>query len=108
MTNSYAAELVAAATAKLEKVKAEAALALKQCTADLQLKDDTLKVKTEACESKLMSCDTAKQVQKATYEEAIKRTSNECQRSWWEKPYLHFGLGLATCGAVYGITRTAQ
>lgn len=74
----------------LEKVNSE--------SNSLDVKVCGIQVSTE--KEKIKICEDARVSEKAIYMSAIDRINKQCERKWYESPYLNFAAGAVVFGAI--------
>jgi hypothetical protein len=98
LTNDAVAKLIADYKAKVKDLEAQLDAQKKLYEMKLKAEVDASDIKEKAALEKVLATTKSCSLEKELLVKAVDRTSLQCQRKWYESPWLPFVGGVLLCG----------
>jgi hypothetical protein len=94
LSNAAVAKLLSDQAAKIKELEAKLTYLQDKSKTDLEAEQKSCAVKVDAEKAKTKLCDDTRKAEAKVYTSAVDRVGQQCERKWYESPYIHLVLGL--------------
>lgn len=106
LSHAAVAKLITDQAAKIAELSAQIKYLQDKHKTELETEQKSCVVKVETEKSKIKVCEDTRKAEGAVYTSAVDRVGKQCERKWYESPYIHLVLGLGIgAGSCIAATR---